>query len=196
MAEIEPSNDWSTKQVFSTGEAAEVCNVSQQTIIRCFDSGRLQGFRVPGSKFRRIPRAELIRFMTSNDIPLARIEGDRRPVLCLTSNGSVLHSLPGVATRGDRLDIAIATNAFDAGWEIRGTRPVLVVCDESVDPDVCLQVVERLGSEPGAAALVAVIGDAALGDTEIALRLSTKIDAAAIESAIVELLDAQEPTRA
>ena len=29
------------------------------TIIRCFDSGRLRGFRVPGSKFRRIPREEL-----------------------------------------------------------------------------------------------------------------------------------------
>ena len=51
----------STKRVFTTGEAAEVCKVSQQTIIRCFDSGRLTGFRVPGSKFRRIPREELIR---------------------------------------------------------------------------------------------------------------------------------------
>src|SRR5690606_14284862 len=53
---------WAEKQVFTTGEVAEICNVSQQTIIRCFDSGRLQGFRVPGSRFRRIPRAELLRF--------------------------------------------------------------------------------------------------------------------------------------
>ena len=37
----------------TTGEAAEVCRVSQQTIIRCFDAGRLKGFRVPGSRFRR-----------------------------------------------------------------------------------------------------------------------------------------------
>jgi excisionase family DNA binding protein len=44
------------KTVFTTGEAAEICKVSQQTIIRCFDSGRLKGFRVPGSRFRRIPR--------------------------------------------------------------------------------------------------------------------------------------------
>ena len=42
------------KTVFTTGEAAEICKVSQQTIIRCFDSGRLKGFRVPGSRFRRI----------------------------------------------------------------------------------------------------------------------------------------------
>ena len=43
------------KTVFTTGEAAKICKVSQQTIIRCFDNGQLKGFRVPGSRFRRIP---------------------------------------------------------------------------------------------------------------------------------------------
>ena len=57
------------KTVFTTGEAAEICKVSQQTIIRCFDSGRLKGFRVPGSRFRRIPRDALIAFMKDNGIP-------------------------------------------------------------------------------------------------------------------------------
>ena len=52
-----------TKQVFTTGEVAQVCKVSQQTVIRCFDSGRLKGFRVPGSRFRRIPRESLLSFM-------------------------------------------------------------------------------------------------------------------------------------
>ena len=31
------------KTVFTTGEAAKICKVSQQTIIRCFDSGSAQG---------------------------------------------------------------------------------------------------------------------------------------------------------
>ena len=57
------------KTVFTTGEAAEICKVSQQTIIRCFDSGRLKGFRVPGSRFRRIPREALVQFMKDNGIP-------------------------------------------------------------------------------------------------------------------------------
>jgi hypothetical protein len=30
---------WAEKKIFTTGEAAQVCKVSQQTIIRCFDSG-------------------------------------------------------------------------------------------------------------------------------------------------------------
>ncbi|RKY07254.1 MAG: regulator, partial [Planctomycetota bacterium] len=58
------------KNLFTTGEAAQICNISQQTIIRCFDSGRLDGFRIPGSRFRRIPRENLIKFMKDNGIPL------------------------------------------------------------------------------------------------------------------------------
>ena len=38
------------KTVYTTGEAAKICKVSQQTIIRCFDSGQLKGFRVPVTK--------------------------------------------------------------------------------------------------------------------------------------------------
>ena len=59
----------STKTVFTTGEAARICKVSQQTIIRCFDNGTLKGFRVPGSRFRRIPREQLFQFMKENGIP-------------------------------------------------------------------------------------------------------------------------------
>jgi excisionase family DNA binding protein len=70
------------KTVFTTGEAAEICKVSQQTIIRCFDSGRLRGFRVPGSRFRRIPREALIAFMKDNGIPRCprqrQAQGSRR----------------------------------------------------------------------------------------------------------------------
>src|SRR4051812_37655274 len=57
------------KTVFTTGEAAKICKVSQQTIIRCFDNGQLKGFRVPGSRFRRIPREALYKFMKDNSIP-------------------------------------------------------------------------------------------------------------------------------
>lgn len=59
--------------IFTTGEVAKICKVSQQTIIRCFDNGRIGGFRVPGSKFRRIPRAELLKFMQDNEIPTTNL---------------------------------------------------------------------------------------------------------------------------
>ncbi len=55
--------------IFTTGEAAKICKVSQQTIIRCFDEGKLKGFRVPGSRFRRIPKNFLIEFMKAGEYP-------------------------------------------------------------------------------------------------------------------------------
>ena len=56
------------QQVFSTGEAARACKVSQQTIVRCFDSGELKGFYRPGTRFRRIPRESLKEFMIAHGI--------------------------------------------------------------------------------------------------------------------------------
>lgn len=62
----------SSRDVFTTGEVAKICRVSQQTIIRCIDNGSLKGFRVPGSKFRKIPRNELLRFMRENGLEIPR----------------------------------------------------------------------------------------------------------------------------
>ena len=69
--------DHDMKTVFTTGEAAKICKVSQQTIIRCFDSGQLKGFRVPGSRFRRIPRELLYKFMKENGIPTDALESGK-----------------------------------------------------------------------------------------------------------------------
>ncbi|MEZ6047875.1 MAG: helix-turn-helix domain-containing protein [Planctomycetaceae bacterium] len=86
------------KTVFTTGkEAAKICKVSQQTIIRCFDSGQLKGFRVPGSRFRRIPRDILYKFMKENGIPTDALESGRRKALIVDDDEelvgqSVTHS--------------------------------------------------------------------------------------------------------
>lgn len=57
------------KSAYTTGEAAHICNLSQTTIIRLFDSGVLKGYRVPGSRFRRIPHEDLERFLVEHSLP-------------------------------------------------------------------------------------------------------------------------------
>ena len=54
---------------YTTGAAAKIMGLSQQSVIRLFDNGQLKGFRVPGSKFRRIPRPALLAFMLASGIP-------------------------------------------------------------------------------------------------------------------------------
>ncbi len=62
----------SSKRIFTTGEAARICKISQQTIVRCCDSGRLTSFRVPGSRSRRIERSVLLHFMRDNKIAISK----------------------------------------------------------------------------------------------------------------------------
>jgi excisionase family DNA binding protein len=136
------TTDWSDKQVFTTGEAAEICKVSQQTIIRCFDSGRLNGFRVPGSKFRRIPRTELMKFMQQNDIPLDQLEGARRRVLVVDDDEQIVDLLVDVLGRDGRFEVRTATTGYDAGVQTESFRPHLVVLDYML-PDINGNVVCR-----------------------------------------------------
>ena len=127
--------DWSAKDIFTTGEAAKVCNVSQQTIIRCFDSGRLNGFRVPGSKFRRIPRAELLRFMHDNGIPPDRIESGRKRILVIDDDAPTIALLRDTLGRDKRYEVRTAESGYDAGLLTATFRPHLVIVDYML-PDV------------------------------------------------------------
>jgi excisionase family DNA binding protein len=141
---------WAEKTVFSTGEAAQVCNVSQQTIIRCFDSGRLQGFRVPGSKFRRIPREELIRFMRENGIPLGVLEGGVRRVLCIHEPPSPLERVAEALRGQPRVEVRVAAGAYDAGILTVQFRPHLILLDDGVDSVPLEMVAETARGMPAA----------------------------------------------
>ena len=100
------SPDWSEKKIFTTGEAAKVCKVSQQTIIRCFDSGRLRGYRVPGSKTRRIPRGELIRFMRGHHMPLDVLGESDTVLLIVELKGDVALDEPDVVAVVETVEVA------------------------------------------------------------------------------------------
>ena len=136
------------KQVFTTGEAAEICNVSQQTIIRCFDRGRLTGFRVPGSKFRRIPRAELLRFMRDNGITADLLGDSAIRILVVDDDPCIVRLMEELLGRDDRFEVRTATTGYDAGMATREFRPNLVLLDYML-PDVNGNVVcERLRADP------------------------------------------------
>jgi excisionase family DNA binding protein len=126
---------WAAKQVFTTGEAAEICKVSQQTIIRCFDSGRLQGFRVPGSRFRRIPRAELIRFMKTNEIPTDALESSAKRILIVDDDEKIVEMLQDLLGSDDRFDLRTAATGYDAGMLTEQFRPHLILLDFML-PDI------------------------------------------------------------
>jgi excisionase family DNA binding protein len=123
------------KTVFTTGEAAKVCKVSQQTIIRCFDNGQLKGFRVPGSRFRRIPREALYKFMKDNGIPTDALESGKRKVLLVDDDVELVDLMSKVLDEDGRFEVRIASNGFDAGMMVKEYRPDIIVLDVML-PDI------------------------------------------------------------
>ncbi len=131
------------KAVFTTGEAADVCKLSQQTIIRCFDNGQLSGFRVPGSRFRRIPREALIRFMKDNNIPLGPLgESGRIRVLVVDDDPQIIELFVDVLEADGRFEVATAQTGYDAGVMTQQFNPDVVVLDYML-PDINGNVVCR-----------------------------------------------------
>jgi excisionase family DNA binding protein len=123
------------KTVFTTGEAAKICKVSQQTIIRCFDNGQLKGFRVPGSRFRRIPREALYKFMKDNGIPTDALESGKRKVLLVDDDTDLVELITKVLDEDGRFEVRVAQNGFDAGMMVKEYHPDLIVLDVML-PDI------------------------------------------------------------
>ncbi len=120
------TQDTMTKQVFTTGEAAELCNVSQQTIIRCFDQGRLDGFRVPGSRFRRIPRESLLKFMQDNGIPTVSLQSTCCNVLVISDDPACVEAVHSMVN-DRKVSVHAACTAWDAGASFADCEPELVL---------------------------------------------------------------------
>ena len=131
------------KTVFTTGEAAKICKVSQQTIIRCFDSGQLKGFRVPGSRFRRIPRDALYRFMKENGIPTDALESGRRRILIVDDDQGVVDLISEVFAGDSRFETKVVNNGFGAGMLAKEYHPDLIILDVML-PDINGQAVCEL----------------------------------------------------
>lgn len=150
------------KQVFSTGEAAKLCNVSLQTIIRCFDSGKLKGFHVPGSRFRRIPRDELLRFMRENGIPTDALEKNRTTVLIVEDDPELSSLVSDELARDGRFQTAVAETGFDAGLMVKELHPDVVLLDLML-PDIHgKQVCQRIRQDAALAnvRIICTSGDA------------------------------------
>lgn len=155
------------KAVFTTGEVAEICKISQQTVIRCFDTGRLKGFRVPGSKFRRVPRAELVSFMKENNIPIENLESGKRRVLIVDDDPAIVDMLTDLLGRDGRFEVKSASNGFDAGALTKEYRPDMILLDYLL-PDINGNVVcQRVRSDPALAHTKIIIVSGAVAPSEV-----------------------------
>lgn len=66
-------------RVFTTGQVAKLLKVAPHTVSKWFDSGRLKGYRIPGSQDRRIPREYLVKFCNDHGFSTEDFEANPAP---------------------------------------------------------------------------------------------------------------------
>lgn len=117
------------KDVLTTGEVAKICNVAPRTVSKWFDTGVLKGYRIPGSKDRRIPVSQLMRFMKEHGIPFDGVTGGKTRILIVDDDQEIVDVLSKVLGEQANYEVRTATNGFQAGMEAERFKPHVMLLD-------------------------------------------------------------------
>ncbi len=132
------------KDVLTTGEVAKICNVAPRTVSKWFDTGALHGYRIPGSKDRRIPLNQLIRFMKQHGMPLNGLMTGCTRVLIVDDERDIVEVLEKILEDEAKYEVEVARGGFAAGLIAEKFRPHVMLVDmhlKDIDaPEVCKQV--------------------------------------------------------
>jgi excisionase family DNA binding protein len=132
------------KDVLTTGEVAKICSVAPRTVSKWFDSGALHGYRIPGSKDRRIPLNQLIRFMKHHGMPLNGLMTGSARILIVDDELDIVEVLEKILEDEAKYEVEVARSGFAAGITAEKFRPHVLLLDmhlKDIDaPEVAKQV--------------------------------------------------------
>jgi len=137
------------KKVFTTGQVAKICKVAPRTVSKWFDSGRLRGYRIPGSQDRRIPREHLIRFLKEHGMPLGELEEEGwHKILVVGAEKLFIDRVKEL--RPDAVDYKyeVANSGFEAGIQAEIFHPDTIVIDLAMGRSEALQIAANLRRNP------------------------------------------------
>jgi excisionase family DNA binding protein len=136
------------KKVFTTGQVAKICKVAPRTVSKWFDSGRLKGYRIPGSQDRRIPREQLIRFLKEHGMPLGELEEEEwHKVLLIGTEKLFNDRLRELLPEDEDFKYQLANSGFEAGMLAGNFQPDTIIIDLGLGRSEAIQIVARLRAD-------------------------------------------------
>src|SRR5512139_3437413 len=137
------------KEFFSSGEAARILNISRSTVQRKYDMGVLVGRKnaVTGERF--VSRESLMSFMAQHNLPLERLDSDRRKVLLASADENLLSLLQGAFSGDARIEIKRVTYGGDVLTQCSREKPDLLILDQDLPDLPCREVVKALRRAEG-----------------------------------------------
>lgn len=134
----------SMKTIFTTGQVAKICKVAPRTVSKWFDSGRLRGYRIPGSQDRRIPRDHLIRFLKEHGMPLGELEDEATGKILLVGAEPVIRASLTEVIGNESFKLDFAHSGFEAGIQAESLHPDCVVIDFAMGRQDALMIAQNL----------------------------------------------------
>lgn len=165
------------KDVLTTGQVAQICNVAPRTVTKWFDSGQLKGYRIPGSKDRRIPTSELVRFMKAHDIPTDELEIGQMRILIIDTDWEYSEKMAEFFQTRKNYQVHTASNSFDAGLLAQKIIPHIIMINLMAQDIDAGQVCKYIRSNPELAGGKVVAIAENLGDNETTALMSKGFDA-------------------
>ncbi len=133
------------KKVFTTGQVAKICKVAPRTVSKWFDSGRLRGYRIPGSQDRRIPREHLIRFLKEHGMPLGELEEEGwHKILIIGAESIFIQRMRELLPEDEEYKYEVANSGFEAGIQAESFHPDTIVIDLAMGRSEGLQIAQNL----------------------------------------------------
>src|SRR5260370_41025596 len=133
------------RKVFTTGQVAKICKVAPRTVSKWFDSGRLRGYRIPGSQDRRIPREHLIRFLKEHQMPLGELEEEGwHKILVIGAEQLFLDRIKELLPEDEDYKYEYAPSGFEAGIQAESFHPDTIVIDLAMGRSEALQIAQNL----------------------------------------------------
>ncbi len=145
------------RKVFTTGQVAKICQVAPRTVSKWFDSGKLRGYRIPGSQDRRIPRDQLIRFLKENGMPLGALEEEGwHKVLIVGAERLFIERVRELLPENDDFKYEVANSGFEAGTAAQSFHPDTIVIDLAMGRSEAIQIAQNLRRIPQYEAILIV----------------------------------------
>ena len=135
-------------RVYTTGQIAKLTQVAPRTVSKWFDSGRLKGYRIPGSQDRRVPEASLLRFLQEHGLPTDELEhAIYSHVLIISEYRPMLVLFEELILDTDHWRVMLAPSAFVAGAAFYEHRPHVVAVDLALGRTEAERIAQALAGE-------------------------------------------------
>ncbi|MBI2506172.1 MAG: response regulator [Candidatus Latescibacteria bacterium] len=116
------------KALLTTGEIAAHCRVSYEAVSKWIKSGKLKAYTTPG-RHHRVRRADFEEFLKEYNLPPLTGPALQRKVLIVDDDPAVVKFLSTFFSKTNAYEVATATDGFEAGIQIAGGCPELVILD-------------------------------------------------------------------